>query len=62
MAAEKRKYRVLVAGGDKVYDYICESLPRGSYDPILRASDAGEVRRMMLDTPADIVIINTRCV
>lgn len=59
MAAEKRKYRVLVAGGDKVYDYICDNLPRGSYDPILRASDAGEIRRMMLDTPADIVIINT---
>lgn len=59
MAAEKRKYRVLVAGGgDKVYDYICENLPRSSYDPILRASDAGEVRRMMLDTPADIIIIN----
>ena len=48
-----------MAGGDKVYDYICENLPRGSYDPILRASDAGEGRRMMLDTPADIVIINT---
>lgn len=60
MAVEKRKYRVLVAGGgDKVYDYICQSLPRSSYAPIVRASDAGEVRRMMLDTPADIVIINT---
>lgn len=60
MAAEKRKYRVLVAGGgDKVYDYICESLPRSSFEPIQRASDAGEVRRMMLETPADIVIINT---
>ena len=60
MAAQKRKYRVLVAGGgDRVYDYICENLPRSSYEPIVRASDAGEVRRMILDTPADIVIINT---
>ncbi len=60
MATEKRKYRVLVAdSGDKIYEYISQALPRGDYDPIVKAGDAGEVRRMMLDTPADIVIINT---
>ena len=60
MATEKRKYRVLVAdSGDKIYEYISQSLPRGDSDPIVKAGDAGEVRRMMLDTPADIVIINT---
>ena len=60
MATEKRKYRVLVADScDKIYEYISHSLPRGDYDPIVKAGDAGEVRRMMLDTPADIVIINT---
>lgn len=60
MATEKRKYRVLVAdSGDKIYEYISQSLPRGDYDPIVKAGDAGEVRRMMLDAPADIVIINT---
>lgn len=60
MATEKRKYRVLVAdSGDKIYEYIFQSLPRGDYDPIVKAGDAGEVRRMMLDAPADIVIINT---
>lgn len=60
MATEKRKYRVLVAdSGDKIYEYISQSLPRSDYDPIVKAGDAGEVRRMMLDTPADIVIINT---
>ena len=60
MATEKRKYRILVAdSGDKIYEYISQSLPRGDYDPIVKAGDAGEVRRMMLDTPADIVIINT---
>lgn len=59
MAMERRKYRVLVVGsGDKIFGYISEYLPRGSYDPILRAGDAGETRRMLLDTPADIVIIN----
>ena len=60
MATAKKKYRVLVAGsGDKIFDYISETLPRSSYDPVLRAGDAGEVRRMLLDSPVDIVIINT---
>ncbi len=54
------KYRVLVAGaGDKIYDYIVDSLPKSTYDPILKAGDAGEARRMLLSTPVDIVIINT---
>lgn len=60
MATEKRKYRVLVAdSGDKIYDYISQSLPRSDYDSILRAGDAGEARRMLLNAPVDIVIINT---
>ena len=60
MATEKRKYRVLVAdSGDKIYEYISQSLPRGDYDPILRAGHAGEARRMLLNAPVDIVIINT---
>lgn len=60
MATEKRKYRVLVAdSGDKIYDYISQSLPRSDYDTILRAGDAGEARRMLLNAPVDIVIINT---
>lgn len=60
MAAGKMKYRVLVAGaGDKIYDYIVDSLPKSTYDPILKAGDAGEARRMLLSTPVDIVIINT---
>ena len=60
MATVKRKYRVLVAGsGDRVFDFISELLPPGGFEPILRAGDAGEVRRMLLDTPVDIVIINT---
>ena len=60
MATAKRKFRVLVAGsGDKIYDYIVQTLPRSGYDPILRAEDAGEARRLLLDSPVDIVIINT---
>lgn len=60
MATGKMKYRVLVAGhGDKISDYISEILPSENYEPILRAEDAGQVRRMLLSTPVDIVIINT---
>ena len=60
MATAKRKFRVLVAGsGDKIYDYIVQTLPHSSYDPILKAEDAGEARRLLLDSPVDIVIINT---
>ncbi len=59
MATEKRKYRVLVVGGgDKLFDYICENLPRSDYDPILRTEDAGEARRMLLNSPVELVIIN----
>ena len=60
MATAKRKFRVLVTGsGDKIFDYISQTLPHSSYDPILRAEDAGEARRLLLDSPVDIVIINT---
>ena len=60
MATGKMKYRVLVVGsGDKIFDYISDMLPKSGYEPLLRANDAGEARRLLLDTPADIVIINT---
>lgn len=60
MATGKKKYRVLVAGsGDKIFEYISDLLPKSGYDPILRANDAGEVRRTLLSMPVDIVIINT---
>lgn len=60
MATAKRKFRVLVAGsGDKIFDYISQTLPHSGYDPILKAEDAGEARRLLLDSPVDIVIINT---
>ena len=59
MVAAKRKVRVLVAGsGDKVFEFISELLPPSGFEPLVRAGDAGEVRRMLLDSPVDIVIIN----
>ena len=60
MATGKMKYRVLVVGsGDKIFDYISDMLPKSGYEPLMRANDTGEARRLLLDTPADIVIINT---
>ena len=60
MATGKMKYRVLVVGsGDKIFDYISDMLPKSGYEPLLRANDAGEARRLLPDTPADIAIINT---
>ena len=59
MATGKMKYRVLVVGsGDKIFDYISDMLPKSGYEPLMRANDAGEARRLLPDTPADIVIIN----
>lgn len=53
------KYRVLVVGsGDKIFDFIAALLPKSSFDPVLRAKDSGEARRMLLSTAADVVIIN----
>lgn len=60
MATGKRKYRVLVAGaGDKIYDTIVGLLPSGEFETVLRAGDGGEVRRLLLGTTVDIVVINT---
>ena len=60
MATGKMKYRVLVVGsGAKIFDYISDLLPKSGYEPLLRANDAGEARRLLPDTPADIAIINT---
>lgn len=60
MATGKMKYRVLVASsGDKISDSISDLLPGSTYDPILRVRDAGGLRRMLLTTTVDIVIINS---
>ncbi len=59
MLPEKRRYRVLIVdSGDKIYDTISQLLPPDCYSPIDRAHNAGEVRRMLPDLQADIVIIN----
>lgn len=59
MAAGKTKYRVLVVGAnDKICDFVAELLPKGSYEPLIRADSAGAARRMVLDSAVDLAIIN----
>ena len=59
MGLEKNVCRVLIVGAnDKTFALLSQLLPPGSYDAPLRAASAGEAKRLLLDTNADIVIIN----
>ena len=59
MALNKNSYRVLIVGAnDKTFALLSQLLQSGSYEMPLRAGTAGEARRMLLETSADIVIIN----
>lgn len=59
MAAGKNEYRVLVAGAnDRICDFISGILPKSDYIMAPRADSVGQVRRAVLDCPADLVIIN----
>ena len=59
MASGKIIYRVLIAGAnDRTFDSFRELLPPDSYEPPLRAGSAGEVKRMLLETDVDLVILN----
>ncbi len=60
MATGKNKYRVLVASaGDKIYEYMESLLPAADYELLPKVGDAGQARRLLLERPADLVIINT---
>lgn len=59
MAAGKNIYRILVVGAnDKICDFISDLLPRNSYEPLIRADNAGAARRLVLDEKVDIAIVN----
>ena len=59
MASGKIIYRVLIAGAnDRTFDSFRELLPPDSYEAPLRAGSAGEVKRMLLETDVDLVILN----
>lgn len=60
MKPEKEKLRVVVASGsDKAFEYIANLLPVSEFLPAARAKSAGEAKRMLADSGADILIINT---
>ena len=59
MASGKIIYRVLIAGAnDRTFDSLRELLPPDSYEAPQRAGSAGEVKRMLLETDVDLVILN----
>lgn len=60
MPAGKAQYSVLVvSASDKVFSSVLELMPPAEYNPVLRAQNSGEARRMLLNMSADIIIINT---
>ena len=60
MTASKERRRVLiVSGGSKLFEYFSSLLPPADFYPITKAGSASEARRMLLQTGADIVIIDT---
>ena len=60
MTASKERRRVLiVSGGDRLFNYFSSLLPPADFYPITKAGSAGEARRLLLQTGADIVIIDT---
>lgn len=59
MASGKIIYRVLIAGAnDRTFDSLRQLLPPDGYEAPLRAGSAGEVKRMLLETDVDLVILN----
>ena len=60
MTASKERRRVLiVSGGSKLFEYFSSLLPPADFYPITKAGSAGEARRMLSQTGADIVIVDT---
>ncbi len=50
---------LVVSQTDKAFGFITNALPSDQFGPILSAHSAGEISRMMINQPVDIVIINT---
>ena len=60
MSPVKQKRRVLVASSsDKIYDYVAELLPPDEFSLEEVAKSAGEVKRLLISMPVDILIINS---
>ena len=59
MGLNKNTCRVLIVGAnDKTFALLSQLLPPESFEAPLRCATAGEAKRLLLDTEADIVIVN----
>ena len=60
MTPTRQKHRVLiVSGADKFFDYVNEMLPTDEFEIGEPLRSAGEVKRMLISSQSDILIINT---
>ncbi len=50
---------LIVSGGDKFFDYFSGVLPQADFYPLVRARSAGEAKRSLIQTPADVLIIDS---
>lgn len=52
-------YSVLVVSGtDRGASFLCDLLPVRRFTPVARAQNAGEARRLLLDQPFDLLLVN----
>ena len=60
MVFQERTYSILiVSSAEQFFRQILPLLPENEYYPIRRAGDSGQAKRMMLEAPCDLVLINT---
>ena len=60
MTPTRQKHRVLiVSDADKFFDYVNEMLPTDEFEIGEPLRSAGEVKRMLISSQSDILIINT---
>ena len=60
MTASKACRRALIVSvGDKLYEHFSHLLPRPDFYPAIRARSAGEARRILSQSPVDLLIVDT---
>lgn len=60
MYSKRNALSVLIVSASAQADrYLRSLLSAGRFSPVLNASDAGEARRLLLERPFDLVIVNT---
>ncbi len=60
MIFREKTYPVLIVSSvEQFFRQIVPLLPENDFYPVHRAGNSGQARRMLLDTPFDLVLINT---